>query len=143
MATRPGRGGLRCLRRPCCPVRSLRRRNTSTYPCCWRKRASAPQTTPSTKVTDQILQPPRTLAVESGDTVSLIPSQLESLCACCSDGRFPDCALARRTPYLSRCWLLCKVAFLKKEFKTISMVFFLLPGLQTVFCSICTFEKLV
>ena len=55
-ATWPRRGSPHPRRRPCCPARSLRRRNTSTYPCCWRKRASAPPTTPSTKVTDPILQ---------------------------------------------------------------------------------------
>lgn len=50
------RGGLLRRRHRSCPLRSLRRRNTSTYPCCWRKQASAPLTTPLTKVTDQILE---------------------------------------------------------------------------------------
>lgn len=52
MATKPGRGGRRL---PCFPVRSLRRRTTSTYRCYWRRRASVPLTTPLIKVTDQIL----------------------------------------------------------------------------------------
>ncbi len=76
--TWPGRGAPHCRQHPCCQVRSLRRRNTSTYLCCWRKQASARLTTPSTKVTEQILQP---LAVELGTECVRASSQLVSLFA--------------------------------------------------------------
>lgn len=78
-ATRPRRGGPHPRRHPCRPARSLRRRNTSTYPCCWRKRASAPPTTPSTKVTDQILQ---LLAPRRRVRQKCVPEPRRSLCLC-------------------------------------------------------------
>lgn len=138
-ATWPGRGGLRRRRHPCCPVRSPRRRNTSTYPCCWRKRASAPLTTPSTKVTDQILQP---LAVESDTSVSL--SLVTACVPVCVSLRqlFSDCSLARPSLPLLLLASVQSCLFLKKEFTNFYGVF-LLPGLQTIFCSICTLKNCV
>lgn len=111
-ATWPGRGGPHHRRHPCCPVRSLRKRNTSTYPCCWRKRASAPLTTPSTKVTDQILQllAPRCWVRQKKRVTIWASSQLVSLFAFRCGSCFQT-VLERDHLYLSCCWLLCKVAF--------------------------------
>lgn len=56
---------------------------------------------------------------------------------------FSDCALANGPSTSLACWLLCRLPFFKKKRLLISMVFFLLPGLQTVFCSICTLKNCV
>lgn len=143
-ATWPGRGGPRRRRHPCCPVRSLRRRNTSTYPCCWRKRASAPLTTPSTKVTDQILQ---LLAPRCWVRHKCVLEPCHSLCPCL---RFAAAAVFRLffsatiTTSLAAGFCAKLPFFLKKkeEFTNFYGVF-LLPGLQTIFCSICTLKNCV
>lgn len=126
----PGRDGPRRRRHRCCPVRSLRRRNTSTYRCCWRRRASAPPMTPSTKVTEQILQPlPAPLHKR-------VPEPRHSLCPCLrldTEATF-RLLFSATHHYLSRCWLLCKVAFFLNELTNFYGVFFiLLPGLKRIF----------
>lgn len=85
MATWAERGGLRRRWRPCCPARSPRRRNTSTYPCCWRRPTSVPLTTPSIKVTDQIL---KLLAAHCAVTRRRVSEPRHILCL------WPHCAAA-------------------------------------------------
>lgn len=124
-ATWPGRGGPHRRRHLRCPARSLRRRNTSTYPCCWRRPASAPPTTPLTKVTDKSYSSPP-LAVESDRNVSL---SLVTACVfvCVSLGQlFFLTVLKLDDLYLSCCWLLYKSCLVfKKSYKPISMVFYI------------------
>lgn len=136
--TRPESGAPHRRRRPCCPVRGLRRRNTSTYLCCCRRQTSAPLTTPSTKVTDQT-----SFAVESDSVVFKALSKLVSVFA--FRPSFSDCALARwALPLFPLASL--QSCLLKKGEKTELKLFlwcFFIAWIANHFCSICTFWQIV
>lgn len=146
MATWAERGGLHRRWHPCCPARSPRRRNTSTYPCCWRRQTSVPQTTPSIKVTDQILKLlARSLSSGTKTCLWASPHLVPAATLCC--GSFFQTLLwhDHHLPLL----LLASVQ--KLPLKSLPIFFFfyfffmvfLLPGLQTIFCSICTLKYCV
>lgn len=153
-ATWRGRGGPHRRRRPCCPVSPSLRRNTSTYPCCWRKRASAPLTTPSTKVTDQILQLLlASFAVESDRNKMCLwaSSQLVSSFAFRYGSWFFKLCFSSTIPTSLAAGFPAKLPFVFVLFfkKSFSMVFFIawianrFFFLFVCFCSICTLKNCV
>lgn len=140
MATWAERGGPRRRRQPCCPARSLRRRNTSTYPCCWRRQTSAPPTTPSIKVTDQIL---KLLAAHSPVTQRCVSEpRTSSVCGHTVLWQlfFSDSSLARPSSTSLAAGFCAKVAFKGKKKKSLPIFYGVFIA---IFCSICILKHCV